>query len=380
MSWSNQGGSSGGPWGPRSGGGKSGGGGGGPWGGGGGGPQTPDFEDIIRQGQDRVRRFMPGGLSSGPIIPIIILAVFGLWALSGLYRVQPSQVGVETVFGDYNPDAGTTQPGLNWNWPWPIGHVYRPEVTIVNRVTVGFPVQDRLRNNREENVKESLMLTGDENIIDIRFTVFWVIRDASQYLFQVRNPEQTVKSVSESAMREIIGKTGFERARTQGRNQIEVEVKELVQATLDGYGAGITIQQVELQQVDPPGSVIDAFRDVQAARADKERLINEAQRYANQRIEEAQGRAEQIVRDAEAFREEQIAAATGEAERFLSVYREYAKAPKVTQRRLYLETMETVLGGMNKILLDSGSDGNVGSAAVPYLSLNELMKQRNPQQ
>jgi len=385
MPWSNQGGG-GGPWGGRGGGG-NGSGGGGPWGGrgptgpsggngrGGGGPQPPNIEEMIRRGQERMRQAMPGGFGSPAVIGGLVIAAVVVWLLSGFYRVEPSQVGVETVFGNYTPEDGVTPPGLNWNWPWPVGGVQRPEVTIVNRVEVGFQTSGRSDQSRDV-LEESLMLTGDENIIDIQFTVFWVIREAGDYLFNVRNPERTVKSVAESAMREVIGKTGFEYARTQGRAQIEGDVKELIQETLDAYETGVTVQQVELQKVDPPQSVIGAFRDVQAARADKERSINEAQRYANQRIEEAQGQAEQIVREAEAFKEERIAASTGEAERFLSVYREYAKAPDVTRRRIYLETMEEVFSDMDKVLLDTGTATSGSGSAVPYLSIDELMRRR----
>lgn len=392
MPWSNQGGG-GGPWGGGRG---NGSGGGGPWGSGrgpggptgggprgGGGPNQPNIEDMIRRGQDRMKTVLPGGAGSPWVVGGVALVLLVAWLLNGFYRVEANQVGVETIFGNYDPASGVTQPGLSWNWPWPVGGIQRPAVTTVNRVEVGF---ETTRNNdvTRDRLEESLMLTGDENIIDIQFTVFWVIRDAGDYLFNVRQPDQTVKSVAESAMREIIGKTGFEYARTTGRGQIQAEVLDLIQVTLDDYGAGITVQNVELQKVDPPGgddaggdSVISAFRDVQAARADKETSINDAQRYANQEREKAQGQSDQIVRDAEAFKEEKIAAATGEAERFRSVYGEYAKAPDVTRRRIYLETMEEVFRDMDKVLLDTGGMGGAGgSGAVPYLSIDELMRRR----
>jgi membrane protease subunit HflK len=359
MPWQNQGGG-GGPWG----------GGQGPWGSGpSGGQRPPDLEDMLRQGQDRLRRFMPGGFGSGRSLALIAVVAVILWLFTGFYRVQPDQQGVELVFGQW---VGTTGPGLNYNWPAPIGDVATPMVTKVNRVEVGFRSSTESTASARDVVAESLMLTGDENIIDIQFVVFWVIKDAGLFLFNIRDPEATVKNVAESAMREIVGQTNFERARTEGRAEIEARTLELIQGILDQYGAGILAMQVELQKVDPPEAVIEAFRDVQAARADRERSVNEAQAYFNEVTQRAEGQAQRIVKEAEAYRAEKIAIAEGEAQRFVTVYQQYVTDKDVTTRRLYLETMERVLQGMDKVLIDR----DLGGGAVPYLSLNELMQKR----
>jgi membrane protease subunit HflK len=218
------------------------------------------------------------------------------------------------------------------------------------------------------------MLTGDENIVDVDFSVFWLIKPngAGDYLFNIQQPEGTVKAVAESAMREVIGRNNIQPILTEARQTIEEEVRNLMQKTLDHYGAGIQITQVQLQKVDPPAQVIDSFRDVQAARADAERAQNEAQTYANRVLPEARGRVAQITQSAEAYREQTVAEARGQTARFIQVYDEYKKAPDVTRQRLYLETMERVLGGTDKIILDSGPGSSGG--VVPYLPLNELTR------
>jgi modulator of FtsH protease HflK len=363
MPWNSQGG--GGPWG--------GGGGSNPWGRGGGGfggGRPPDLEELLRKSQERFKRALPGGVfGSGRGLFLVILAVLIVWFAFGIYRVQPEEQGVELVFGRWTE---TTGPGLHYNWPAPIGHVETPKVTRVNRVEVGFRTgYDPARGTSSRDVsQESLMLTGDENIIDIQFVAFWIINDAGKYLFHIRNPEETVQNAAESAMREIIGKTTFEFARTQGRAKIESEARQLMQTILDLYGAGIQITQVEMQRVDPPGSVIEAFRDVQAARADKERAINEAQAYYNEVTQKAAGAAERVIKEAEAYKAEKVAVAQGEAQRFTAIYAQYALARDITRRRLYLETMERIFGDMNKILVEGGA---TASGTVPYLPLTELL-------
>jgi membrane protease subunit HflK len=261
-------------------------------------------------------------------------------------------------------------PGL----PYPIETVLTPKVTRVNRLDVGMRlVDDSRRGTTMRDVpEESLMLTGDENIVDIDFSVFWLVKPdgVSQYLFNINDPEGTVKAVAESAMREVVGRSQIEPILTGARQTIEGAVHDLMQRTLDGYGAGVQISQVQLQKVDPPAQVIDAFRDVQAARADAERAQNEAQTYANRVVPEARGRAAQITQAAEAYREQTVAEATGQAARFLKIYEEYKKAPEVTRQRLYLETMERLFGGTDKIIVDPGA-GN-GAGVVPYLPLSEL--------
>jgi HflK protein len=228
-----------------------------------------------------------------------------------------------------------------------------------------------LNHSSRDVPQESLMLTGDENIVDVQFSVFWVIANAADYLFNVQQPEGTIKSVAESAMREEIGRNQIQPILTGARQAIETSVQELIQKTLDGYQAGVQITQVQLQKVDPPQQVIDAFRDVQAARADAERLQNEAQAYANRVVPEARGDAARVIQAAEGYRERAVFEARGQADRFIKIYDEYAKAPEVTRRRMYLETMERVFDGMDKVIVDSSTSRN-GGGVVPYLPLNEL--------
>ena len=348
-----------------------GGGGGGPWGQGprGGSQQPPNLEELLKKSQDRMRRLIPGGVGGSWGIAIALLLVLLVWMFSGFYRVQPDEQGVVLRFGAW---VNTTQPGLNYHLPTPIESVMTPKVTRVNRIDVGFRSagEEFGRTSAVSDVAaESLMLTGDENIVDIDFSVFWVIKDAGNYLFNIDRPEITVKAVAESAMREVIGRTPIQSALTEGRQQIEIQTQELIQRTLDEYGAGIELTQVKMQAVDPPGAVIDSFRDVQAAEADRVRAQNEAETYANDIIPRARGEAARIEQEAEAYKRQKIAESEGEAQRFLAVYNEYVQAPEVTSRRLYLETMEDVLADMDKIILDSGAGG---SGVVPYLPLNEL--------
>ena len=383
MPWSDQrGGGGDGPWekppgGPRGGGGGGRGGPRGPRGGGGGGsrggggPQTPDLEEALRRGQDRVRNWMP--MLRGPRgIIILILVAIGIWLLTGFYRVEPDEQGVVLRFGEWTK---TTQPGLNYHLPGPIETVMLPKVTKVNRVEIGYLTGVNNRGNLETRVipDESLMLTGDENIIDVQFTVFWVIADAGKFLFNIRSPERTVKDASEAAMREVIGKTDLNSALSEGRSVLAAQTQELVQEILDSYDSGILVTQVEPQKIDPPEAVIAAFRDVQAARADEDRAKNEAEAYRNDIIPRARGEAERILQEAEAYEQEVVARSTGEAQRFVLVFNEYSKAKKVTRQRIYLETMEKILGGMNKILIDSSAGGQ---GVVPYLPLPELNKRQ----
>jgi modulator of FtsH protease HflK len=364
MPWSNQG---GGPWG--SGGSK------GPWGSGpqSSGPTPPDLEELLRRSQDKLKNVLPGNLG-GKGFALIALAAVAIWGFSGFFRVEPDELGVVMRFGKHVRDA---KPGLNYHFPYPIETVLTPKVTRVNRIDIGMRlVEDLRRGTSTRNVpEESLILTGDENIVDVDFSVFWLIKPAgaSDYLFNIQNPEGTVKAVAESAMREVIGTYNIQPILTGARQAVEGGVQELMQKTLDSYGAGIQVTQVQLQKVDPPAQVIDAFRDVQAARADAERSQNEAQTYANREVPAARGRVAQITQAAEAYREQTVAEATGQTSRFVKVYDEYKKAPEVTRQRMYYETMERVLGGTDKIILDSGSGGG-GSGVVPYLPLNEMTR------
>ena len=369
MPWDDKSGG-GGPWGQGPSGGGRGNGSGGPGGPGG---QGPDLEEILRRGQERFRQSFPGGSGGGGIgtrgiiAGVVVLAL--VWLASGFYRVLPDEQGVVLRFGEY---VKTTQPGLNYLLPYPIETVYKPKVTRVNRVTVGVATPANQRSGVRNGSDESLMLTGDENIIEIDFEVFWVIKDAKDYLFNIQNPEGTVKDIAESSMREFVGQSNIQPLLTEGRSLVQDSVQELMQGLLDDYGAGIQITEVNLQGSNPPSAVIDAFLDVQAARADAERSRNEAESYANRVLPEARGEAERIEQEAAAYRDQTVEEAEGQARRFLSIYGEYAQAPDVTRQRRYLETMERVLNSMNKVLID----GDSGSGVVPYLPLPEVERRR----
>lgn len=361
MSWKNQ---SGGPWGsgPR-----------GPWGSGpsSSGPTPPDIEDLIRRSQDRLRHMVPGSMGSKGIILLVALLIGG-WLLSGFYRVEPDEQGVVLRFGRF---VQITQPGLNYHLPYPIETVVTPKVTRVNRLDIGMRLTDDPRRGStvvRDVPEESLMLTGDENIVDVDFAVFWVISNAENFLFNVQHPEGTIKAVAESAMREVIGRTDIQPILTGARQGIETGVHDLMQRTLDQYGVGVRVTQVQLQKVDPPAQVIDAFRDVQAARADAERAQNEAQTYANRVVPEARGEASRIENAAQAYRERTVVEARGQAARFIKIYDEYVLAKDVTRQRMYFETLERVLGGMDKVIVDQSGGGQTG--VVPYLPLNELSR------
>jgi modulator of FtsH protease HflK len=366
MPWNNQ---SGGPWGsgPK-----------GPWGSGpqSSGPNTPDFEEFLRRGQDRLRSILPGGFGGRGIVLIALVAVV-LWGFSGFFVVQPEELGVVLRFGKVDRQV---PPGLNYHLPYPIETVMTPPALHTNRLDIGMRlVEDPRRGTTTRDVpEESLMLTGDENIVDVDFSVFWVISPkqdgVSDYLFNLEKPEVTVKAVAESAMREIIGRSEIQPILTGARQTIEKAVHDLMQRVLDSYQAGVLVTEVQMQKVDPPSQVISAFRDVQAARTDLERVQNEAQTYANRVVPEARGAAAKIMQDAEAYRQQKIAEATGQAARFSQIYEAYKKAPQVTRERMYLETMERVLGGTDKFILDPGN------GVLPYLPLNELTTSPPPTQ
>jgi modulator of FtsH protease HflK len=265
--------------------------------------------------------------------------------------------------------SGPNLPGLHFRLPYPIEEVRLPKVTRQNIIEIGMRSNEVARGVQSVR-EESLMLTGDENIVDITFVVFWRIKDAQKYLFNIQKPDVTVKEVSESAMRDIVGQSNIQPLLTDARQKTEQAVQKLTQDVLDTYGAGVSIDQIQLLKVDPPTQVIDAFRDVQAARTDKERLQNEAGSYANKVVPEARGEAERILQAALAYKEQTVAEATGQAARFLQIYDEYKKAPEVTRRRMYLETMERVLGGSDKIILDTKGDQRV----VPFVPLEQVPK------
>ncbi|HZU87718.1 MAG TPA: FtsH protease activity modulator HflK [Stellaceae bacterium] len=363
MIWKSQG---GGPW------------GGSPWGGGprgpGGGPgpqprgpRPPDLEEFLRRTQERFRRILPGGLGGGSGLMLIVVAIVVIWLASGFYIVQPDEVGIVLRFGAYNR---TTQPGLNYHLPGPIETVLEPKVTRVNRTGIGYRVEENETTRAPETVQipeESLMLTGDENIVDIDFTVFWVIKDAQSYLFNIRDPERTVKSAAESAMREVIGEHPLAMELATGRAEVETDTQKLLQHLLDFYRSGIEVTQVTLQRVDPPAPVIAAFRDVQAALADRARLQNIADSYRNSIVPQARGNAVRITQEAEAYRQQVVARAAGDAARFNEVYRAFLAAKDITLRRIYLETMEEILANSKKVIIDKTALG--GQGVLPYLPL-----------
>ena len=344
-----------------------------PWGSQGGGNgrgQGPDIDNVIRDLQNKFKGFMPGSFFGklGPVV--ILLALVLIWLASGFYRVLPDEQGVVLQFGKYTT---TTQPGLNYHFPYPIERVLTPKVTKVNRVEIGYRQSPDNRTTQIRDVpEESLMLTGDENIVDIDFSVFWIINDAGKFLFNVQVPELTIKSAAETSMREVIGQSKIQSIFTEGRTEIEDKARVLIQSILDDYEAGVTITQVQTQKADPPNEVIDSFRDVQAARADLERQRNEAEAYANDIIPRARGEAEEILQNAEGYKQKVIADSEGKAARFLSIQSEYAKAPVVTKQRIFYETMESVFGDMDKIIIDKDS----GQGVLPYLPLPEISKKK----
>ena len=333
-----------------------------------------NFEDGFKNLQNNFKDMMPGSVEPGKFILLGIIAAIVIYLLSGFYFVQPSEHSVVTTFGKYSKTV--EQPGLKWHTPYPFHSNEIVIVTNERRVQGGF--RSFATNNSSSGVQdvedESLMLTGDENIIDIDFVVLWRISDAANYIFNIRDPEATIKIVAESAMREIIGQTNIQPALTQARGEIQSDTRELMQRMLDEYEAGVNVNIVQLQKVDPPQPVIDAFNEVQRARQQKEQLRNQAEAYRNDIIPRARGEAEKMRQQAGAYKEEVVNQAKGDAQRFVSVYNAYTKGRDVTAERMYLETLEDVLNNANTIILD----GNSGNGTVPYLSLNELRTQSAP--
>ena len=370
MPWSNQNGGNGG-W-------KKGG-DGGPWGQGpaGGRGQQPDLEDIIKKSQDRIKRVMPGsgGGSSGGgsvfMFLIIAAAIAAIGFFSFTIKVNPDEVGIVTRFGKFHRQIGE---GLNIRLPNPVEQVYLVKPQFANRVGIGMSA-DRSgqfgRRSGSEIPEESLMLTGDNNIVKVQFSVQWRIKDPKSYLFNVENPNGTVKEVAESAMREVVGQKSLDQVLIENFEENQDQVRALMQKTLDNYGAGVHISEVFVRKPDVPDEVVAAVNDVEAAKQDSSRLEQEARAYQNRVVPEARGEAAQITEAANAYKNRIVAEAKGEAERFNKIHAEYSKAPNITRERLYLETMERVFRGTDKIILDSSGSG---SGVVPYLPLNELNK------
>jgi modulator of FtsH protease HflK len=370
MPWSNQ--SGGGPWGQRggSGGGKS------PWGSGG--PQgsgtPPDLEDILRRSQDRLKSFIPGGSSmGGKGLIVLVLGVIAVWLLTGFYTVRPNEVGINMIFGQY---TRTTGEGLRYNLPYPIGRVIKPNVTEQQRIEIGYRSTGGQARSRDM-LEESLMLTGDENIVDIDFDVVWQVNAAraQDFVFNLQNPQGTIKSVAESAMREVVGRRNIQAVLTTEQASVAQEVRQIMQQTLDAYGAGVLINVAQLQAVQPPSEVRQAFFDVNAAQQDAVRVQNEAETFASRVVPEARGEAARTVQQAEGYREQSVADASGQAARFRQVYEAYRLAPDISRERIFIETMERVLGGVEKIIVDQNGQG-----VIPFLPLNEAQRRQQPPQ
>jgi modulator of FtsH protease HflK len=365
------------PWNDNKGGGggwNPGGGGRGPWGQGpsnggngrGQGPnmRPPDLDEVFKRGRDWLKRMFPNQPPGGMMFAGIGGLVMLLWVWTGIYIIQQTEVGVILRFGKA---VGELQPGLHWRLPQPIEVVLRQDIRQ-RQTYIGF-IENPETNSTTNVPRESLMLTGDENIVDTDFTVQWRVRNATEYSLNVAEPEENVKAVAESAMRESAGKSRYEVMLAPGRANIETEVQNIMQATLDQYKAGIWIERVNIRQVNPPPQVLDAARDVQAARQDKIRKRNEADRYVNTVVPKARGEASKILQDAEAYKQQQITEATGEAKRFLSILEQYKNAKEVTRERMFLETMQRVLGSTNKIILQTN-----GNAPMTYMPLPELRR------
>ncbi|SPJ24805.1 FtsH protease activity modulator HflK [Palleronia abyssalis] len=343
---------------------------------GGGNGQVPDIDQIVRKGQEQLRVLVGGkngrptggggsggsGFGRGTWI-VAGLVLVGVWLAASFYRVDTSEQSVELFLGEY---SSTGQPGLNFA-PWPL---VTAEVIPVTREQT-----EELGIGRGTNADDGLMLTTDENIVDIDFEVVWNIRDPAEFLFNLAEPVETIRAVSESAMREVVAQSELAPILNRDRGVIAQEVEQLIQDTLDSYNSGVNIIRLNLDKADPPGEVIDAFRDVQAAEQERDRLERQADAYANRVLAGARGEAAQTLEEAEAYRAQVVNEAQGEASRFSAVLGEYQRAPEVTRKRLYLETMETVLGRVDKVILDE-QGGAGGQGVVPYLPINELGRNR----
>jgi membrane protease subunit HflK len=334
-----------------------------------GGPTPPDLDQFMQEIQDKLNRLSGGDGGGVKLFGILAVIALGLWLMTGFHRVLPEEHGVVLRFGEHVRTQ--TAPGLGYHLPYPIERVVKPNVTFERRIEIGY----RGDTQKQDIASESLMLTGDENIIDIDFVVLWQVAEAESYLFNLQNQEATIKKVAESALREIIGRTKIQAALTESRAEIEQMARDLIQSILDGYKAGVQINEVQLQSVNPPEPVLDAFDDVQNARQDRSRLENEAKAYRNDIIPRARGQAEEMIQQAEAYRQQVINRATGQADRFASILSAYNQAKEVTSKRLYLETLEQVIAN-NRVII---SDGKAGEQVIPYLPMSDLGKRLNSQ-
>lgn len=383
------------PWQDNSG--NRGGGGRGPWGQpprgnngngsnqGGGRGEPPDLEDLLQASRQRLKRAFPRGgggggggfqlnrATAGAIGAVLLV----LWGASGIYQVAPNELAVVTTFGDYEEVKG---PGLHWHVPAPVQGVAKQPVLELQDMKI--PITDRRSG---QPLSMGLMLTGDKNIVDIAFTVQWRIKPdlapeqgeempgVAQYTFNIDGPEALVRMTSEAAMREVVGRNTLDYVQTEGRAEVALQTEELMQRALDSYKSGIQIERVNLTLAEPPTpEVNEAFRDVQAAEQNQATVIQQARQYTNQVVPEARGQAQRILEEAHAYAAERTADARGQAARFNEIYSEYAQAPEVTRQRMYLETVERVLGDMDKIIVEEGA----GSGVVPYLPLDQVRRQR----
>lgn len=339
--------------------------GGGPWGqapGGGGGPRRPggpNLEDILSRGRDRFSGGFPGGRWG--IIGIVV-ALLVYWGFQAIYTVEPQELGVELFLGE--PKEQLSEPGLHFIL-WPVETVEKTSITE-NRIQIGS-VAASGRSTRPIS-DEGLMLTGDQNIVDVAFAVLWAVTDPAEYLFNVREPDVIVRRAAESAMREVVGRRPAGDVYRDDRVGVEVQVQEITQSIVDLYQAGIEIREITIADAAPPAQVSDAFEEVQRAEQDEDRFQQEARQYANNVLGDARGQAAQVREDAAAYKNRVVQEAEGEAARFISVYREYAQAQEVTRKRLFLETMEQVLANSNRIIIEEGA----GTGVVPYLPLPEI--------
>ena len=331
------------------------------------GPQPPDIDELLNNLQDKFKIGLPkkGGLSY-----IIIIAVI-VWLATGVFIIDPEEEGIIKRFGEVTKLVG---PGPHYHLPSPIETVQIAPVTEVRRLEIGFrTIQIGPPAKYRRVLKESLMLTGDENIIDVQFIVQYRISELENYLFELTNPDETVKSAAESAMREVVGDTTVTKALTAGKGIIEDTTAKLLQQTMNSYKAGIKIENVKLQDVHPPDAVKEAFKDVVSAREDREKMINDAQGYRNNIVPKARGEAAQLVNSAKAYAKEKVLVATGESERFNFVYEEYRKAKDVTRERILLETMNDILPKVNKVIADKDMGGNI----LPFMPIGQSLNQLN---
>ena len=333
-----------------------------------GGPGEPDLEEAMRRMQDGLKDFMPGDMGGGRIVVLAVIALIALWLASGLYIVQPGEHAVIQRFGAWNRTQANE--GLGYHLPIPIESVSKVNVNEIRRMNIGFFERGSRSGatSRQDVPEESLMLTSDRNIVDLDLVIQWNIKSAEDYLFNIRDQENTVKKVAESAIREAVGQTDMFQIITTQRDAVAAQAKEIIQSNLDEYHSGVNITQVLIQQAEVHPDVQDAFQDVQSAKQDAEDVQNRARAYREDILPKARGEAIRLKQEAEAYKQSTVARATGDADRFNSIYAAYLSGQDVTKQRIYIETMEEVLRNAQKIILDDNGKQGV----VPYLPLNEL--------